>query len=147
MAMKELKADGDRLEWWKEHESHLPLLSKVARQVLGIPCSSAKCERVFPTGGFMVTKKRSRLGAARVESLLVVKEDKKLIEEFHIRSSIQVELDVLDVFEASVVIEGSSNLQNKRSATFDDYHGANDIYEDFSDNKFVVTYDIRQTNC
>ena len=35
------------LSWWKSHEKTLPLLSKVAKSVLAIPCSSAKSERVF----------------------------------------------------------------------------------------------------
>ena len=82
VGMANLTKDGDRLNWWRNHEKQLPLLSKVARQVLGVPCSSAKSERVS-TGGFMVTKRRNRLGSARVESLLVLKENKKRVDEFH----------------------------------------------------------------
>ena len=104
VVMEELEADGDRLEWWKEHERHLPLLSKVAKEVLGIPCSSAKSERVFSTGGFMVTKKRSSLGAARVESLLVIKENKKLVDEMQTKNNKKVELNVDDAFKAAVVV-------------------------------------------
>ena len=88
------------------------------------------------------TKPAAALGAARAESLLVVKENKKLIEEFHKESSIQIKLNVSDVFEASVMIEGSSDVQNKMSAIYNDYDGADDIYEDSSDYEFVVTYDI-----
>ena len=47
----------DILEWWRTHENTLPILSQIAKQVLTIPASSAKSERVFSTGGNIVTKK------------------------------------------------------------------------------------------
>ena len=50
-AMESLPADGDRLEWWKHHKDILPLLAKAAQEVLGIPCSSSKSERIFSIGG------------------------------------------------------------------------------------------------
>ena len=34
----------------------------------------------------MVTKRRSRLGSARVESFLVIKENKKIVDEFYRKS-------------------------------------------------------------
>ena len=47
--------DCDILLWWKQHDNVLPLLSKIAKRVLTIPASSAKSERVFSTGGNVVT--------------------------------------------------------------------------------------------
>ena len=38
------------LPWWAVYEKAFPLLSKVAKYVLGIPASSAKSERVFSAG-------------------------------------------------------------------------------------------------
>ena len=38
------------LDWWKTHETVLPILAKVAKKVLTVPASSAKSERVFSTG-------------------------------------------------------------------------------------------------
>ena len=46
-----LENDGDRLAWWANHEGILPLLSHAAKEILGIPCSSSKSERVFSTSG------------------------------------------------------------------------------------------------
>ena len=43
--------DTDILEWWAEHESQLPNLSKMARQYLGCPATSASAERVFSLAG------------------------------------------------------------------------------------------------
>ena len=108
VGMEDLKPDGDRLDWWKKHEKMLPLLSKVAKQVLGIPCSSAKSERVFSTGGMMVSKKRHRLKSTRVENLLVIKENRKLVEEFKERSGRNVEVSN-DAFK-SVIIEVDDSL-------------------------------------
>ena len=41
----------DILKWWPRHEALLPNLSRMARQYLGIPATSASCERVFSTPG------------------------------------------------------------------------------------------------
>ena len=108
VGMEVLKPDGDRLDWWRKHEKMMPLLSKVAKQVLGIPCSSAKSERVFSTGGMMVSKKRHRLKSERVENLLVIKENRKLVEEFKERSGRNVELST-DAFKA-VLLEVDDSL-------------------------------------
>ena len=73
---------GSILFWWKTHSSLLPILSKIARRILAIPSSSAKSERVFSTGGNMVTVKRGSLGPARVEHLIFIKENLSKIREF-----------------------------------------------------------------
>ena len=74
--------DVDILLWWKVHEAVLPLLSKLARRVLAIPSSSAKSERVFSVGGNLVTAKRGRLAASKVEDLIVIKENLEKVNEF-----------------------------------------------------------------
>ena len=45
-----VKKEMSVLEWWKGHETILPILSKVAKKVLTVPASSSKSERVFSTG-------------------------------------------------------------------------------------------------
>ena len=45
--------DVDRLEYWLALKDELPLLFKVAQEVLGVPCSSAKSERVFSSAGLV----------------------------------------------------------------------------------------------
>ena len=44
------KKDTSVLDWWRDHELILPILSKVAKKVLTVPASSAKSERVFSRG-------------------------------------------------------------------------------------------------
>ncbi|KAK3283032.1 hypothetical protein CYMTET_9255 [Cymbomonas tetramitiformis] len=41
MALPEAKKDVDVLKWWKKNESELPALSRMARQFLGVPASTA----------------------------------------------------------------------------------------------------------
>ena len=72
----------DVLKWWKNHERSLPLLSKFAKKILAIPASSSKSERVFSTGGNFVTAKRTRLNPSKVQSLIVIKENKKQVEQY-----------------------------------------------------------------
>ena len=51
-------------------------------RVLAIPSSSAKSERVFSVGGNLVTAKRGRLAASKVEDLIVIKENLEKVNEF-----------------------------------------------------------------
>ena len=70
------------LLWWKRHQNVLPILSKLSRMVLSIPASSAKSERVFSTGGNIVTIKRTRLNPKKVEELIIIKENEVNVEHF-----------------------------------------------------------------
>ena len=53
--------NADILAFWKLNQEAFPLLARMARIVLAIPASSAKSERVFSTGGLIVTSKRFAL--------------------------------------------------------------------------------------
>lgn len=74
--------DVDLLGWWKEHESMFPVLAHVAKTVLTIPSSSAKSERTFSCAGNFVTAKRNRLGAKKLEDLVILKENEETIMSF-----------------------------------------------------------------
>ena len=74
--------NADVLAWWKTHETHLPILSKIAKKILAIPASSAKSERVFSTGGLVVTAKRGRLSPSKVEDLILLKQNLSRVREF-----------------------------------------------------------------
>ena len=70
------------LLWWKQHEVVLPLLASLAKRILAISASSAKSERVFSTGGNIVTAKRNRLAPKNVENLIKIKENMSKVEDF-----------------------------------------------------------------
>ena len=51
----------DVLDFWRLFQGELPNLARIARIVLAIPASSSKSERVFSTGGLVVSSKRFNL--------------------------------------------------------------------------------------
>ena len=66
----ETDPDTDPLQWWKVHEANFPRLSNLARKYLSIPATSAPLERVFSTGGNIVTCQRACLKPEAVERLV-----------------------------------------------------------------------------
>ena len=57
------------LQWWKNHERHLPLLAGMAKAVCCVPASSALSERVFSGAGNIVTAQRYNLDPNTTEML------------------------------------------------------------------------------
>ena len=53
--------DADILSFWKLYETQFPHLARIAKIVLAIPASSSKSERVFSTGGLVVSSLRFHL--------------------------------------------------------------------------------------
>lgn len=49
-------------KWWAMYCKHLPLLSAVARSVLGQPCCASAAERNWSIYGKIKTETRSRMG-------------------------------------------------------------------------------------
>ena len=70
----------DQLEWWRHHEARFPLLSKIVKVVFTIPAASSKSERVFSVAGNVITPKRARLNPEKVEDLMVVKCNLRLLK-------------------------------------------------------------------
>lgn len=60
----------DPLEWWKIHEGNFLRVSQLARKYLCIPATSAPSERVFSTGGNIVTCQRATLKPDKVDKLV-----------------------------------------------------------------------------
>ncbi|KAK0156302.1 Zinc finger BED domain-containing protein 1 [Merluccius polli] len=65
-----LDTEADPLEWWKMSQNFYPWLSNLARKYLCIPATSASSERVFSTGGNVVTCLRSSLKPDQVNRLV-----------------------------------------------------------------------------
>lgn len=60
----------DPLEWWQNHDGNFPRVSQLARKYLCIPATSAPSERVFSTGGNIVTCQRATLKPEKVDKLI-----------------------------------------------------------------------------
>ena len=70
----------DQLEWWKHHESQFPLLAKLVKVVFLVPAGSSKSERVFSLDSNVVTPKRAMLNPEKVEDLVVVNCNLRLLK-------------------------------------------------------------------
>jgi len=62
--------DFDILKWWKENSSRLPLLARMAKDLLAIPISIVPFESTFSLGGRVIDEYRSCLTPKTVEALV-----------------------------------------------------------------------------
>jgi hypothetical protein len=69
---KASSSDVDVLGWWRAQSPNLPLLAEIARKILAIPASSSSSERVFSSGGNVVTTQRMNLDPSTVERLVYI---------------------------------------------------------------------------
>lgn len=65
-----IDGEDDPLAWWRVHKISYPQLSIMARKYLCVPATSAPSERLFSTGGNIVTCTRSSLKTAEVNILV-----------------------------------------------------------------------------
>lgn len=65
--------DEDPLGWWKENEFRFPLIAHVARCVLATPATSAPSQSLFSQAGVIVSARRTRLSADRLEQLMFLR--------------------------------------------------------------------------
>ena len=111
------------LHWWKEHEKTLPNLAKFARRILAIPVSSGKSERVFSTGGNFVTAKRTRLNSRKVQSLIIIKENKRQLQ-LYLSSLGEDKLGPVDgeeAFKKIIVVETIGILADDEFSSDEEY--------------------------
>ncbi|KAL6144248.1 hypothetical protein ACLB2K_054943 [Fragaria x ananassa] len=60
----------DVLNWWKVHTPRYPILSMMARNVLGMPMSKASLDSAFNTGGRVLDRDWSSLKPATIQALM-----------------------------------------------------------------------------
>lgn len=71
----------DPLEWWKANHGDWPILSRLARQYLAVPGTSAPSERVHSEAGLVITDKRNRLSPHRAGNLVFLHENARFVVE------------------------------------------------------------------
>ena len=74
------KTKVDILQWWKDHEKVLPLLSHFAKATLAIPASSASSERTFSAAGNIVTAQRYNLDPKTTQVLTWCQQNWKVLK-------------------------------------------------------------------
>jgi hypothetical protein len=63
----------DPLQWWKANQKVYPVLSVMVKDYFGIQASSVSAERLFSSGGDLVTPNRCRLSGQTVERVQFLK--------------------------------------------------------------------------
>ncbi|CAF3622568.1 unnamed protein product [Rotaria socialis] len=61
------------LTFWQQHEYTFPHLSKFARKIFAVPCSSAAVEREFSAAGQLVTQRRSNIEPSTINDILFLR--------------------------------------------------------------------------
>ncbi|KAI8530132.1 hypothetical protein RHMOL_Rhmol11G0032000 [Rhododendron molle] len=69
----------DPVGWWSNYGNHTPNLKRMATRILSLTSSSSGCERNWSTFEGIHTKKRNRLDATRLNNLVYVQFNAKLI--------------------------------------------------------------------
>ncbi len=59
--------------FWKENSTEFPILSKLAREILALPASSAENERMFSLLRGLITNERESLTANTIEKLAIAR--------------------------------------------------------------------------
>jgi hypothetical protein len=59
--VQQVSLDTDPLMWWKQHVQEFPHLSRMVRQHLAVPATSASPERLFNSVGLVKSDFRGRL--------------------------------------------------------------------------------------
>ena len=70
MSFERLRRKDDPLAWWRQHETHLPRLAKLAKKYLAVPATSVPSERVFSKAGQLVSARRANLNPKNVDMIL-----------------------------------------------------------------------------
>lgn len=71
--------DDDVLVWWNDHESSFPLLRKFARKYLAVLATSTPSERVFSTGGRVISDHRICLTGEHADQLIFLAMNKQIV--------------------------------------------------------------------
>ncbi len=93
MYLREAKCrlESDVLGWWRLKSETYPSVSRMARDYLAIPASSASVEREFSDAKLLVTDRRCSLDSETIEAIKLLKSwtadtfDVKRMEDFMTR--------------------------------------------------------------
>uniref|UniRef100_K3ZM33 HAT C-terminal dimerisation domain-containing protein n=1 Tax=Setaria italica TaxID=4555 RepID=K3ZM33_SETIT len=75
------KIDYNPASWWRLYETEAPALQKLATRILSLTSSSSGCEGNWSTFEMIHTKKRNRLTTTRLNKLVFVQFNSKLINK------------------------------------------------------------------
>lgn len=67
------------LQWWALNKNSYPHLAILTRLKQNALATSVPCERLFSVAGNILSERRTRLGVRKVQQMLFIKENKKII--------------------------------------------------------------------
>ncbi|CAH9087382.1 unnamed protein product [Cuscuta europaea] len=70
------------LDWWNAFGGHALELQSFALRIIGLCCCSSGCERNWSTFEFIHTKKRNRLEHKRLNDLVFIQYNRKIVNRF-----------------------------------------------------------------
>ena len=71
------------LLYWDSNKSLYPNLARIAKRVLSIPATNTSVERLFSHSGNTITNRRTRLDADKVNNLLFIKRNMRILKEIY----------------------------------------------------------------
>jgi hypothetical protein len=64
--------DFDVLRWWKDRAHQYPVMARVARDFLSIPCASVSVERMFNLGCDQIGLRRHNMSSDSLQQVMVI---------------------------------------------------------------------------
>ncbi|CAF4071187.1 unnamed protein product [Rotaria sordida] len=71
------------LSYWNSNKSLYPNLAQIAKRVLSIPATNTSVERLFSHSGNTITNRRTCLDANKVNHLLFIKRNLRILKEIY----------------------------------------------------------------
>jgi hypothetical protein len=68
------------LKWWSVHAAEFPNIAMFARRILPVQATSASVERLFPTAGNFINKKRAWLTDSMAGDLIMLHDSWQTLE-------------------------------------------------------------------
>ncbi|KAF8380752.1 hypothetical protein HHK36_028242 [Tetracentron sinense] len=93
-------------KWWRSFGSSTPHVQKLALQILGLTCSANGCECNWSVFEHIHTKKRNKLEQKKLNDLIYVRYNQKLVERFNTRDSLDP-ITLRDIDECNEWLIGS----------------------------------------
>lgn len=73
LELEEIPFEKDPYAWWNERKEKFPIISQLARKILGIRAASTPSERLFSDAGNLLTVKRSRIKPELFDRVIFLK--------------------------------------------------------------------------
>ncbi|CAF3148872.1 unnamed protein product [Rotaria sp. Silwood2] len=86
----QLTEDDNILEFWLQQKSKFPVLFSIVQDFYAVPASNTTIERLFSSSKNTITDKRSSLGAEKLNQLLFLQKNLKLLNSFDNNNSVKV---------------------------------------------------------